>query len=101
MRQMIGIANVKWLAEPPAEDDHPGKVAQWHSQDEQRHKDGPNAGLLASVEVRENGHDRQEVTDEMTAGVTKKRGGPRKIVGKKTQQRTTGEQSEESDKVLA
>ena len=52
------------------------------------------------VKVRQDGHHRHEVTDEVAAGVAEKRGGAGVVVGEKTEQGTGGGQTEDGHQIF-
>src|ERR1035441_658779 len=51
--------------------------------------------------MRENGEHRQQVTNEMTAGIAEERAGAREIVGQEAEQGAEGQEGDESHEVLA
>src|ERR1035441_5391497 len=51
--------------------------------------------------MRENGEHRQQVTNEMTAGIAKERASAREIVGQEAEQGAEGQEGDESHQVLA
>lgn len=83
---MIIIPDIKRFPEPPAQDNHPHKVSQRDSENEQGNKDCPNPRMTRRVEMREDGHDSQQISDQMTPGIAEERGGFWKIVREKSKQ---------------
>src|SRR5271169_1314216 len=57
--------------------------------------------ILLCVKKRENCHDREQVADEMAAGITEKRAGVRKIPRQKPDERAAHQKTRDSDKVFA
>ena len=51
--------------------------------------------------MREDGHDREQVADEMAAGVAEKGAGVREIPRQKSEQRAAREKARQSDEILA
>jgi hypothetical protein len=98
---MISIAEIKRPAEPPAQADDPDKVAKRDREDEKRDENGHGMRILAVVKMRQDGHDGEQVADEMAAGVAEERGGFRKIIWEKSNQRTAHDQAKKCDQVLA
>src|SRR5580704_5293787 len=98
---MISIANIKWPTEPPAQADDPDEVAERNGEDEKRDENGHGMGILAVVKMRQDGHDGEQVADEMAAGVAEEGGGFRKIIWEESNQRTAHDQAKKRDQVLA
>ncbi len=84
---MVGVADIKRLAAPPAQKHDANQVRQRNGEHQQRFQHGPRVRVLPRVKVRQNCHYREQVADQMAAGVAQKRAGLRKIVRQETQQR--------------
>ena len=51
--------------------------------------------------MRQNGHDREQIADEMAAGIAEERAGLGKIIRQKSDQRAANEKANERDEILA
>ena len=101
MGKVIRVADVKWFAHSPAQNDDPREIAQRDREHQQRRDHRPRARVEFAVEVRQNGQHGEQIADEMAAGVAEKRAGVGKIVRQKTHQRAAGKKGDERDQILA
>ena len=101
VRQMIRVANPEWFAGAGAQDDNPREVGQRHCQHEQRREHGQWTRVLLRIKVRQDSHHREQVTDEMTAGVTEKGAGVWKVPGQKTRQRAAHQKRNRRHEIFA
>ena len=69
---MVCIADPEWFAIERAHDDDLREVNQWNGQNQQRRKHGQRTWILSGIEMRQNRHNRQQITDKLAAGVAQK-----------------------------
>src|SRR5581483_6982009 len=101
VREMVDVADPERFPVQRADDDDLGEVDQRDGEDEQRRQDGQRSRILFVVKVGEDGHDGEQVADEMAAGIAEKRTGVRKIPRQKTDERAAHEKTNGGDEVFA
>jgi hypothetical protein len=80
---MIGVADPERFLVQRAEQADLREVKQGNRQHQQRREHGPAMRILLGVKVRQDGHHREQVADEVAAGVAEKRAGVGKFHGRK------------------
>ena len=98
---MIGVALIERPPEPPSQQDDPNEVEQRYGQDEERDEDGPSVRVERRIEMRKDSQDSQQITDDMAAGVPKKRARAREIVREEAKQGPECRESNEGNQILA
>src|SRR5271154_6102633 len=73
VRKMIRIANPKWFVVERADNDNLRQINQRNCQNEQWREHGERMRILFCVKMRKNAHDREQIADEMTAGIAEER----------------------------
>src|SRR5437764_538593 len=99
--QVVGVADPERLAFQGTENHDLREVAERDGEDEQRRQDSEWMRILFVIKVRENGHDSEEVADQMTAGIAEERFCLWKIVRKETEQGAAHEEGDGGDEIFA
>ena len=98
---MIGVADPERFFVERAEQADLREVEQGNRQHEQRREHGERTRILLRVKMRQDGHDCEQVADEVAAGVAEKRAGVRKIPRQKSDQRAAHEKARDGDEIFA
>src|SRR5262245_12633079 len=97
---MVGIAVVEGFAETPADSDDLNHIEQGDTQDQQGNKNGPMARMANGIKVREDREHRQEIANQMAAGITEKGACAGEIEREKSKQSAKGQQGDNRDQIL-
>ena len=98
---MIGVADPERFFVQRAEQADLREVKQGNRQHEQRREHGERTRILLGVKMRQNRHHREQIADEMAAGVAEKRAGVRKIPRQKTDERAAHQKAGDGDEIFA
>ena len=101
VREVVLVADVEGFAETPADVNHGDEVGEDDAEDEQRFEDGKGLHVGGGVEMGEDREEREEIADEVAAGIAEERGGPGEIEGEEAEERAGGEEPDGGDEVLA
>jgi hypothetical protein len=101
MGEMIQIALVKGLPKAPSNPDDHDEIGKDDAENDERFQDHNGVRFRFRIEMREDGKDREKISDQMAPGIAQKNGGTREIEWQKTQQRSASQERNGSDEVLA